>query len=276
MANKDFLEKYPLYKKYYFEPRQRWNVIEIEKLSTPSINMHCRVCGYLQTYNVNEDTKYTQPRGFVENNIFRLQYFCTGCKNDIIEFAIRFQHSLIKGKKGEEDTYNLYMEKIGQFPAWSIDMDKELEKILGEHSDYYKKGLVCESQSYGIGAYAYFRRITENVIGQLLESILDLVDTDQKEIYKKRLEDVKDEKSTEKKIDLISDLLPKSLIVDGVNPLKTLHSVLSQGIHNETDEECMKKAEIIRNVLVFLVNQITRSRNDKKSFVESLKKLLTK
>ena len=179
-----------------------------------------------------------------------------------------------EGKKEKEEI--IYMEKIGQYPDWNIEMDKELEKMLGEHTKYYKRGLICESQSYGIGAYAYFRRITEDVIDELLESILDLVEEDEKEQYIGRLEDVKKEKIAEKKINLVKDLLPKSLQVDGMNPLKELYEVLSQGIHNETDEECMEKAEAIRGILVFLVNQVIRTKKDKKSFTEGMKKILVK
>ena len=71
-------------------------------------------------------------------------------------------------------------------------------------------------------------------------------------------------------------MLPKSLQVDGMNPLKELYGVLSQGIHNETDEECIEKAETIRRILVFLVNQVIRTKKDKKSFTEGMKKILVK
>ena len=102
------------------------------------------------------------------------------------------------------------------------------------------------------------------------------MEEDEKEQYIGRLEDVKKEKIAEKKINLVKDLLPKSLQVDGMNPLKELYEVLSQGIHNETDEECMEKAEAIRGILVFLVNQVIRTKKDKKSFTEGMKKILVK
>ena len=107
-----------------------------------------------------------------------------------------------------------------------------------------------------------------------MESILDLVEEDEKEQYKEKLEQVKIEKIAENKINLVKDLLPKSLQVDGMNPLKKLYGVLSQGIHDETDEECMEKAEAIRGILVFLVNQVIRTKKDKKSFTEGMKKIL--
>ena len=96
-----------------------------------------------------------------------------------IHFGVgKFETEDEEGKKEEQEI--IYMEKIGQYPGWNIEMDKELEKMLGEHTKYYKRGLICESQSYGIGAYAYFRRITEDIIDELLESILGLVEEDEK------------------------------------------------------------------------------------------------
>ena len=63
------------------------------------------------------------------------------------------------------------MKKVGQSPAWDIVMDKELESLLGDHAYFYKSGLICESQRYGIGAFAYYRRIVEEVIDELLVSV---------------------------------------------------------------------------------------------------------
>lgn len=155
-------------------------------------------------------------------------------------------------------------------------MDKDLEKLLGAHAYFYKNGLTCESQGYGIGAYAYFRRITEDVIGSLLDSIPDLIEPSEQERYKTALEATKKEKRADKKIALVKDLLPSSLRPDGMNPLNILHSALSKGLHGKTDEECMEQAERIRESLVFLVEQILRAKEGSKKFTANMKKLLEK
>jgi len=279
MANKKFLEEYPLYKKFISEFHRYTSFTDLPK---PALHMRCDHCESDQTFNmVNdyEEVDYNGHENVYRDAVVRAKYECSACRDYTRRFFIHFGIAEIEveneeGKKEKEEI--IYMEKIGQYPDWNIEMDKELEKMLGEHTKYYKRGLICESQSYGIGAYAYFRRITEDVIDELLESILDLVEEDEKEQYIGRLEDVKKEKIAEKKINLVKDLLPKSLQVDGMNPLKELYEVLSQGIHNETDEECMEKAEAIRGILVFLVNQVIRTKKDKKSFTEGMKKILVK
>lgn len=284
MANKKFLEEYPLYKKF-FDLSGVYNWTEVQSLPKPAIHMFCYVCNSDQTFNMTN--QYHEVDGLLHEKILyktvRAKYVCSACSRGVRVFLIHFgemtRNHINPETKEKEESEDLYVVKVGQYPAWSIEMDKELEKILGEHSEhseYYRRGLVCESQGYGIGAYAYFRRITENIIDELLESILDLVEEDEKEQYREKLKQVKKEKIAEKKINLVKDLLPKSLQVDGMNPLKELYRVLSQGIHDETDEECMEKSEVIRGILVFLVNQVIRTKKDKKSFTEGMKKILGK
>lgn len=274
MPNKKFLEEYPLYRK--FKTNQSWyrqyhSGVKADKLEKPAIKMFCAVCGSDQTFNMFNEYYEEYVNEIVNGRIRDLRYRCASCHKSQRIFLVVF-HT----KKKDKDQDSLVLEKVGQYPAWSIEMDKELEEMLGEHAEYYRRGLICESQSYGIGAYAYFRRITEDIIDELLESIFDLVEEGEKEQYKEKLEEVKKEKIAEKKINIVKDLLPKSLQIDGMNPLKELYGVLSQGIHDKTDEECMEKAEAIRGILVFLVNQVIRTKKDKKSFTEGLKKILGK
>ncbi|MHB1163123.1 MAG: hypothetical protein ACYCZZ_01145 [Minisyncoccota bacterium] len=278
MANKEFLETYPLYKKFFnLTEISRWT--DVQGLSKPAIHMYCSACDSDQTFNMaNEYHEVFRGNVSILETVLRLQYVCSACESGMRVFLIHFSETKkivtnsATGKKEESDV--LYVEKVGQTPAWDITMDKELESLLGEHADGYRKGLVCESQSYGVGAYAYYRRVTENVIDQLLASIADILPAANAAEYAIKLGKVKTERITEKKINLVEDLLPESLKADGMNPLKELHKILSEGIHNMTDEECMDKAEAIRSILVYLVNQVAKTKNDKKSFTEGMSKIL--
>lgn len=166
--------------------------------------------------------------------------------------------------------------KVGQEPPWEISINKDLEKILSNYVDYYKKGLVCESQGYGIGASAYYRRITEEIIDQLLNSILDLMEEKEKKKYKDVLDQTKKTKVTEEKIKLVKDLLPASLRPGSMNPLSVLHSALSEGLHDKNDEECLEIAAEIRTSLVYLIDRIIQSKQASTLFTESMKKILEK
>jgi len=61
---------------------------------------------------------------------------------------------------------------------------------------------------------------------------------------------------TQEKIDLVKDLLPTILRPGGMNPLGVLHSELSEGLHAETDANCLENVSHARDILTFLINQI--------------------
>jgi len=138
------------------------------------------------------------------------------------------------------------------------------------------KGLICESQGYGIGAFGYYRRIVEEIIDELLQEVSDLLAEKELEAYQAALEETRQTTVTRDKINLVKDLLPPILRPKGMNPLSTLHSALSKGLHAESDEKCLEYAHIVREVPVFLVNQVAESRRSSREFTDSMKKLLEK
>jgi hypothetical protein len=166
--------------------------------------------------------------------------------------------------------------KVGQFPAWEVVGEPNIEKLLGVHSTYYKKGLTCESQGYGIGAFGYYRRIVEETIDEMLNEIADLISGDDLDKYNDALAKAKATIVTAEKIELVKDLLPPILRPEGMNPLSVLHSALSEGLHAESDDECLEFAQHCREVLVFLVNQVAASKETAKSFTTSMRRLLDK
>jgi hypothetical protein len=193
-------------------------------------------------------------------------YSCAACHNSQF-FLLKFDENLS------------YVMKVGQYPAWSVSVDKNLSRVLHEHEDNYQKGLISESQGYGIGAYAYYRRIVEDIIDKLLGSIRDMLPEGDKEAYEKALEETRKSVIAKDKIALVKDLLPVSLRPDNMNPLSILHDNLSAGIHAKTDEECLELAGNIREILVYLVekiNEATRSKETSKQFTDSMRKLLDK
>ena len=264
MPDKSFLENYSLYRKFRIDvlPRalNQWPVV--------SINMSCPKCKSNQTFVMNnyywENFEYQNYPS--EGVNVRLVYLCTHCQ----EFERLFY------VKAGDDKQGAWYMKIGQFPAWEVSGDANVELLLGKHAGYYKKGLICESQGYGIGAFGYYRRIVEEVIDELLEEIADLLSGQELAAYQVALEKTKTTIVTADKIEIVKDLLPAILRPDGMNPLSALHSTLSQGLHAESDEDCLDLAENCREILVFLVNQVAASKQTAKSFTASMRKLLDK
>ena len=261
MPDSKFLEIAPLYKK--FEKKFISSVGHLEKVR---INMDCHHCKEVRTFAMKneywEKNNVSNSPTFGES--FRLDYICLSCQEFRREFLIRI------AKDGQS------VIKIGQFPPWEIAPDKGISEMLGTRSEYLKKALVCESQSYGIAAFSYYRRIVEEVIDELLESVVDILDDGQKSLYEKALADVRQTRQTSEKIDLVKDLLPPILRPNGHNPLGILHGVLSEGLHAESDDKCLEYATEIREILRFLIGQIELTKQQSKVFTSSMQSLLEK
>ena len=281
MANKKFLEEYSLYKKFEADFSQHTNLEDIPK---SPINMYCDYCESDQTFNMNHHYDkgvqyYDRILSDICPLVVRVLYICSACNKSHRYFLIRFDTKTVVKKEGGKDVERtvVHMEKVGQYPPWSIEMDRELEKLLGKHSDFYKCGLVCESHGYGIGAFAYYRRIIEEIIDQLLESVEEVfTNAEEKTKYKTALEEVKGTQVTQEKIEIVKDLLPDILRPDGRNPLSALHSALSEGLHAEDEATCLDYAEAVRGSLVFLVNRLERTKSENRDYSASIQKLLDK
>ncbi|MBI2334013.1 MAG: hypothetical protein HYU84_17955 [Chloroflexi bacterium] len=260
MTLKKMLEDYPLYRKFQTEVPE-----SLDNLHMPAIHAFCENEKSSQTFNSVRAFYEKQLRGDnqpAKNQVLHVEYVCTSCKAYSRHFLI------------QTDVAGKWVLKAGQVPPWDVSLDLVLEKSLGDASSFYKRALICESQAYGIGAFAYYRRIVEEIIDSLLEDISDLIPMDERSIYLEALEQAKKTRVTQEKIELVRDLLPSILRPDGHNPLAVLHDTLSQGIHRESDETCMELAQTTREVLVFLVNQVSATKRAGSSFTESMRKLL--
>jgi hypothetical protein len=261
MPDKQFLEEAPLYQSW-----KREIGMVVGQLIKVSINMHCEQCGSAQTFNmVNEYVPpNTAQNAGIGRRLFHLEYACAHCRGFHRNFYVLI------------DAGTQVLTKVGQYPPWDISGNKNIERMLGDHRQFLRRGLVCESQSYGIGAFAYYRRIVETIIDELLDSIAEMLTGPELATYEAALEQTKKTRVTQDKIALVKDLLPKSLRPDGMNPLDVLHGALSEGLHEKSEEECLEVAEHLRTVLIFLVGQVAAHKATAKEFSESMKALLEK
>lgn len=259
MPHREFLEKFPLYRPFEFDVPGSTD----ELVKTP-IKMECPTCTSEQTFAmVNE---YWETLDYSNSPtadlIVKPTYVCTSCQSFTRVFLVKF------------DAQNTSMMKVGQFPPWDIAGNPHIERLLGEHSGYFRRGLISESQGYGIGSFAYYRRIVEEIIDELLDQIGQLMSGEEKTRYEEALVQAKGTRVASDKIDIVKDLLPPILRPGGVNPLATLHSVLSEGLHAESDERCLELAMAVREVLAFMASQVAASHSAAQTFTENMKKLL--
>jgi hypothetical protein len=191
-------------------------------------------------------------------------FLCAGCQ----DMRRRFLVLLSK---------EMWILKAGQWPAWEAPgIDQRQMAALGTHGNMFKKGVACEREGFGIGAAAYYRRIVEGVIGELLDSIRTLLDEPQRQAYGEVLAGLKADTMAADRIKCVKDYLPTTLRPGGINPLDVLYETLSRDIHTASEEESLEDAGHIRSALVFLLGEVASHKERSKEFLESTKRLLEK
>lgn len=270
-----FISKAPLYKKSKHELPEF-----IFHIEPKVVFIHCPQCRVERPFRSNEGRTLHAPlesylsksagplRGGVHQNMsgtYEFNFQCSGCAN-INFFCWLFI-----------DYEEMSIRKVGQSIPWSIDLSIELEKDLGDDAALYKKALTLMSQSYGIGACAYLRRMVENQINPLLQILYDMKQTDGAgaEVLQ-QITDTMRNKNFTPKIELASSLLPPSIMVAGANPIKLIHDQLSKSLHALSEDEAMDIAVNIQAALEYLIVELNRQQHSKKKFIESIRAMKSK
>lgn len=265
VIGEEFLIKYPLYRRYKIDPPLSGDLDRrIEQIEFSSIKSYCKECKDEHTFvfRSGQDENLQECNHRVNGRVFIRYFECARCGKYRLRFAILLAHDLDS------------IMKIGQFPSWKEPISNDLRKSLGEFVDNYEKGLACESQSYGIGAYAYYRRMVEDLIQKLLDDIAKLVEGDEDSDFAEKVEAAKHSRRADEKIEIVKESLPVILRPGGVNPLSIIHSTLSEGLHSKSDEECLLLALQVRESLTFLVEEVHRTKSRGYSYKANMNKLL--
>jgi len=281
-----FFQEWPLYRKFEADLTIRADSLDDEELYE-SINLECPKCRNRQTFVLGfretdgwwinrRQEAFTEEHGEVDlghpglgpleppppaagGDIVTVQFHCARCKEGRYKFMYRVADD---GKS---------IIKVGQYPPWSIEIPKAVQRLLGVHAEDYRKGMANEAIGYGVGAFAYYRRVVENVIDDLLGQIESLIaESGEREAYHAQLANISGSQSAQKRIDVVKDLLPASLRQGGLNPLDVLHDALSVGLHEGTDEDCLNMAMMIRESLVYLIREIDAHGRAGQAFRENM------
>jgi len=84
----------------------------------------------------------------------------------------------------------------------------------------------------------------------------------------------KNENQFSKALASVKDAMPQALLINGHNPLTLLHSALSDGLHDQTDEHCLEIASSVRVVLGELSERLAQALKDEAELNNALAKLM--
>lgn len=153
--------------------------------------------------------------------------------------------------------------KVGQFPSVADihigqvkQYDKVLEKpILRE----FTKAIGLAANGVGIGSFVYLRRIFENLVFDAFNEAKDDNAVDEGQFNSLRMDE---------KIKSLNGYLP-SFIVES----NSIYGVLSKGIHELTEEECLAYFDCMRQSIELILDERLEQLEKKKKVAEVKKAL---
>jgi hypothetical protein len=168
-------------------------------------------------------------------------------------------HRLLFIFKAEDQT----LQKIGQFPSIAdlnlFDVKKYAKVLEKKYFSELTKAIGLATHGVGVGSFVYLRRIFEFLIE---ESHLKLSQeqTWDEEAYKRA--------RMNEKIEMLSAELPDFLVEN-----KSMYSILSKGIHELSENDCLKAFPIIKIGIEIILDEKIDKLNKEKKLVEAKKAL---
>lgn len=239
------------------------------QLVSPEIQLHCAsdTCNGIRFYRRSSQSVPDIP----DDNwhFFYVSYVCSNCRKTEKTFSLAAQRD-----KGAESG-KCY--KFGELPEYGPPTPARLIKLIGPDREIFLKGRRCENQGLGIGAFVYYRRVVENQKNRILDEIIKVSQKLGAPPHAiQQLEAAKAETQFSKAMTNVKDAIPQSLLVNGHNPLLLLHSALSDGLHQRTDEHCLEIASSVRVVLAELSERLAQALKDEAELNKALSRLMTK
>ena len=233
-------------------------------LRVPEIQLHCEICNGVRYFECGSSHYVSTPTDFEF-----VTYQCKNCEETKKTFA------LLVAPDSNRSTGRVH--KLGEFPPFGPPIPARVMKLIGEDRELFLKGRRAELRGLGIGAFAYYRRVVEEQKSRIIEEIGKVAlkikpSKETEELFAK----AEAETQFKTAIDLIKSAIPESLLIDGHNPLTLLHSALSEGLHSQTDEQCLELATSIRVVLTELAERISTALKEEATLKTAVSRLLNR
>ncbi|MCY1083762.1 hypothetical protein [Archangium lansingense] len=133
---------------------------------------------------------------------------------------------------------NYSIEKVGQYPAWEAPLSRTLVKALGrDGKSLFIKGSSSLRAGRGIGAVAYFRRIIENHIDDILRMVAESAAAAGDTAASEQIKAASQNLYATDRLKIAAQHTPAHLKPGGHNPLEVMYSAFSEGLHSLSDEE---------------------------------------
>jgi hypothetical protein len=240
------------------------------ELNAPALTLECEhdSCRGPRFFAYKDKTGGLYRGNNQERNEVFLEYICRNCKTTLKSFSF-LVFELYHGGSG-------IVVKLGEWPPFGPKTPSRLLRLLDSDRDLFLRGRRAECHGLGIGAFTYYRRVVENQKNRLIDEIIKVVNKVEPS-PDSIVADLTQAKETFQFSQAMSDVklaVPQVLLINGHNPLTLLHSVLSAGIHDKSDDECIEIAKNVRLVLVGLAERLGQALSEHRELNDAVTNLL--
>ena len=222
---------------------------------------------YLETYQKNQQMRIPRFENdpeppwtwthdvFEDTRIMIFKYYCAMENTHHMDYIVL------------TDEYK--MIKIGQYPSvadLSFPELKEFKKVMNKDDEVeLKRAIGLFSHGIGVGSFVYLRRIIERIIDTAGKEAIDKNKIDEAEFGNSHID---------KRIKMVADYLPEMLVNNTI-----LYGVISKGIHELSEEECLEFFPVMQNIIMMILRQWESKRKDqeeKNNITEALGRITSK
>lgn len=208
------------------------------------IELYCPICKEKRVftcvshdklgYDLNQSVLVRNKSVLTKGNMLIIYKFCC-------EFGHNFKMIMETLGQGE-------LIKIGQFPSpmfLSNKINKDIFKILDEkEKQYYLLSVKSHNNNLNIASFLYLRRVFESLIEKAI---------------KKTTTNFEGMKTKEKIKQLVKEGLLNDLLKN--NGYNVLYTLLSDGVHNLTEEQCQEQYELLKSAVEIILEDEIYIRN---------------
>jgi len=223
---------------FYFEtPLYEWVEEEVleSNFTKGDVDAYSAKNGIDTTYSISSERLSDYPNDPFYN-FFGITLTCKRKDNDVLCYVV------YRVKSGDETLYG----KFGQLPSLAdiqfAEIGKKYDKYLSRTDlSEFKKAIGLAAHGVGAGSFVYLRRIFEKLIADTYKKHSAKIGIEEKEFNAKHMEE---------KVELLKAYLPSQLV-----EMKSVYSILSKGVHELTEQECLKYFSALKLSIELILEQ---------------------
>lgn len=239
----DFLINAPLYEVIEYKDE---NLEEGRKLYyfDKTLDSYCSLCNQHSIFSRiwrGNHVIHMEPKSWVDQGWFTIELGCSRNRSHVLFFILNAEGKTI--------------QKIGQLPSLATlnlyDVKKYSKALDSKYFKEFTKAIGLAAHGIGVGSFVYLRRIFEFLIEEAHAKRKNCLGWDESAYLNARMSE---------KIELLESELPEFLVEN-----KVMYSILSKGIHELGEDECLTAFPLIKvGIEIILDDKLEKINKEKK------------